>query len=121
MKVIFAVLVVLISLTMAKGNAIDIAWKLLCKLNKENPGKMNEVKECDTKIFGERADWLPDAIRKCEKAEFPTDSLDEFLNEMCREEREADVQEMKMCVGEKYAELHVDPESIIIEAISKCL
>ncbi|XP_076310566.1 uncharacterized protein LOC143225304 isoform X3 [Tachypleus tridentatus] len=77
---------------MAKGNAIDIAWKLLCKLNKENPGKMNEVKECDTKIFGERADWLPDAIRKCEKAEFPTDSLDEFLNEMCREEREADVQ-----------------------------
>ncbi|XP_022255734.1 uncharacterized protein LOC111088864 [Limulus polyphemus] len=121
MKVLFAALVMLVSLTLTKGNAIDIGWQLYCKMSKEMPERMNKIKECDTKVYDEKAAWVLGAVRDCEKKQFPTDNLNEFFNEMCKEERKADVQEMKNCINEKFAEHQEDPESTLTELINSCL
>ncbi|XP_076370781.1 uncharacterized protein LOC143256873 [Tachypleus tridentatus] len=121
MKVLFAPLVVLVCLAMAKGNVVDLAFKLLCTLDKNDPEKVNEIKECDIQMFGEKASWLPAAMQKCENAELPTDNLDELLKEMCKEENEAKMQEMQDCLSAEVAKLHEDQESTLNEWISKCL
>ncbi|XP_013791628.1 uncharacterized protein LOC106475494 [Limulus polyphemus] len=120
MKVLFAALFVLVSVTLVKGDAIDKAWKKLCKINKEMPGKMNEIKECDRTFLSGKSELLPGAVRECEKAKYSTSKFDEFLNAMCSKEREADLQEVKECIREKFAEAQVDPEIAVTGMMKNC-
>ncbi|XP_022257087.1 uncharacterized protein LOC106472840 isoform X2 [Limulus polyphemus] len=87
MKVLFATLVVFISLTLTKGNIIDIAMQMICKMNVEKPEKINELRDCMDSIFKEKSDLLPDAIRECDFAKFPYQKYEDYANEMCKEER----------------------------------
>ncbi|XP_022248252.1 uncharacterized protein LOC111087103 [Limulus polyphemus] len=84
MKVLFAALVVLISLTMTKGSIIEIAWQMICKTKVEKPGKVNEMRECMGKILKEKSDGLQDALRECEFAKFPYEKYEDYLNELCK-------------------------------------
>ncbi|XP_076314952.1 uncharacterized protein LOC143227385 [Tachypleus tridentatus] len=94
MKVLFLTLVVLVSLAMAKGDTIEVGCQLMCKKNKENPEKMNEIRKCERKIFGRKASWLPDAVETCKKNAVSEDKLDEFWSEICDEGQEANMQVM---------------------------
>ncbi|XP_076314737.1 uncharacterized protein LOC143227099 [Tachypleus tridentatus] len=121
MRVLFVALVVLLTLTSTKGNIIHIGSNIICKMNKESPEKVNDLRECLESILKEKSEWLPGAFRDCEFGKLPYQKYDEFLNEMCREERYDDVQDIEECVGKIYAAVQEDPENILDEMIYKCL
>ncbi|XP_076314731.1 uncharacterized protein LOC143227086 [Tachypleus tridentatus] len=121
MKVLFVVLVVLLTLTSTKGNMIHIGSHIICKMNEESHEKVNDLRECLDTILKEKTDWLPGAVRDCEFAKLPYQKYDEFLNEICRKERYDDVQDIEECVGKIFAAVQEDPEIILDEMIYKCL
>ncbi|XP_076304055.1 uncharacterized protein LOC143222070 [Tachypleus tridentatus] len=120
MKVLLAVFVVFVSLTLTKGDAIGKAWEQLCEINKSNPEKLNDIKVCNRNVLGGKLKELPQAIRECEEAKFNANSFKEFVNEMCTEEREADLEDLEKCIGEKFAAAQVDPEIAVTEMVNTC-
>ncbi|XP_076308690.1 uncharacterized protein LOC143224120 [Tachypleus tridentatus] len=120
MKVLFLALALLLSLTMTKSNPIDTAWRLLCKINVENPAKMSEVRKCFKQILSGKSELLLGAIQDCEKAKFPNGKLTNFFKEMCKDEREVDAQEVKECIDKKFVAAKVDPEYTLTEMIDNC-
>ncbi|XP_022235620.1 uncharacterized protein LOC111083405 [Limulus polyphemus] len=120
MKVLFAALVVLVSLAMTKGNTIDIGWQLMCKMKEENPQKINEVRKCFQEMFRGKKEWFPAAIRECESSKFPNKNLADFFKVMCSKEKEADAQEVRKCMNGKFLEAHEDSEYTLTETIKNC-
>ncbi|XP_076310560.1 uncharacterized protein LOC143225302 isoform X1 [Tachypleus tridentatus] len=139
MRVLFVALVVLLTLTSTKGNVIDIGSHILCKMNEENPEKVNDLRYCMESIFKEKSDWvrvcsimiypvsiihcnlLPDAYRGCEFAKLPYQKYEEFLNNICAKERYEDLQDAEECVSKIFVAVQEDPENILDEIIYKCL
>ncbi|XP_013786817.1 uncharacterized protein LOC106470798 isoform X2 [Limulus polyphemus] len=120
MKVLFAALVVLVSLMMTKGNVVDISYQLMCKMNKEKPETIKELRQCIGQFFNGKPKWLHGAIQECKNEKFPSEKFDKYLTEMCTEEREADLQDVKECIGEQFAAAQVDQETSYTEIINKC-
>ncbi|XP_076310557.1 uncharacterized protein LOC143225301 [Tachypleus tridentatus] len=120
MKALFVTLVVLVTLTLTKGNMIDVGSQIICKMNKDKPDKVNAMRKCMESVFKEKSDWLADAIRECEFSKFPHKNYHAHLNEMCKKERKADVQDIKNCIAEKFAAIHEDPENVLAKLIDKC-
>ncbi|XP_076304021.1 uncharacterized protein LOC143222057 [Tachypleus tridentatus] len=120
MKLLLASLVVVVSLTLTKSDAIDAAWKKLCEINEKKPEKMNEIKDCDGKFLSGKSEMLLAEIRKCEKRIFPTNNFAEFLSETCSEGREADLKKVKECIREKFAASQMDSEKVVVEMMNNC-
>ncbi|XP_022255151.1 uncharacterized protein LOC106470798 isoform X3 [Limulus polyphemus] len=120
MEVSFVVLVLLVSLTMTTGNIVDIGWQKMCKMNQEKPEKSKELRECIGQFFNGKPKWLHGAIQECKNEKFPSEKFDKYLTEMCTEEREADLQDVKECIGEQFAAAQVDQETSYTEIINKC-
>ncbi|XP_076314746.1 uncharacterized protein LOC143227117 [Tachypleus tridentatus] len=120
MKALFVTLVVLVTLMLTKGNMIDVGSQIICKMNKDKPDKVNEMRKCMESVFKEKSDWLADAIRECEFSKFPHKNYHAHLNEMCKKERKADVQDIKNCIADKFAAIHEDPENVLAKLIDKC-
>ncbi|XP_076310595.1 uncharacterized protein LOC143225321 [Tachypleus tridentatus] len=121
MKVLLVTLVVLVSLSMAKGNTIDVGLQLMCKTNKEKHEKMKEIRKCERKVVGKKAPELPDAVKTCKKNVVSEDKLDEFWNEICDEGQEANMQQFKNCIADKVEEAGEDSESLLIAIIKNCI
>ncbi|XP_076314739.1 uncharacterized protein LOC143227109 [Tachypleus tridentatus] len=121
MKVIFAALVVLLSVSLIKGVLINSVWQKMCKAKAQKPVKANELKECMDSVFKDKSDWLPNAVQECEFAKFRYQNYEDFMNEMCKPERYAVEKEIQQCIIEKFEEAKVNPESTLTALINSCV
>ncbi|XP_022255150.1 uncharacterized protein LOC106470798 isoform X1 [Limulus polyphemus] len=90
------------------------------EMNQEKPEKSKELRECIGQFFNGKPKWLHGAIQECKNEKFPSEKFDKYLTEMCTEEREADLQDVKECIGEQFAAAQVDQETSYTEIINKC-
>ncbi|XP_076314729.1 uncharacterized protein LOC143227084 [Tachypleus tridentatus] len=119
MKVLFAAFVVVVSLTMTNGNSIDMMWKLMCSI-KNDSAKVNHLRVCMGECNKQRAEWLPDAITKCEYSKFSYGNFEEFVREMCNAEKEADMKEVKECIANEIVKTGEDLDEAMSEAVKNC-
>ncbi|XP_076310548.1 uncharacterized protein LOC143225292 [Tachypleus tridentatus] len=119
MKVLFPALVVVVSLTMTNGNSIDMMWKLMCSI-KDDTAKVNHLRVCIGKRFKQQAGWLPDAVKKCEYSKFSYGNFGEFVKEMCKAEKEADMKEVKECVGNEILKAGEGLDEAMSDAVKNC-
>ncbi|XP_022257088.1 uncharacterized protein LOC111089240 isoform X1 [Limulus polyphemus] len=119
MKVLFAALLVLVSLAMTKGNSVKMMWNLMCS-NKEDPKKLNELRRCIGERFQQQAGWLPGAIRDCEYSKFSYGKFEEFVNEMCNEDKDADMEEVLKCISDKIEAAEEDLDFAMSDIIKNC-
>ncbi|XP_076314743.1 uncharacterized protein LOC143227112 isoform X2 [Tachypleus tridentatus] len=112
-------LVVVVSLTVTNGNSIDMMWKLMCSI-KDDSAKVNHLRVCIDERFKQKAEWLPDAVTKCEYSKFPYGNFEEFVREMCRAEREADMKEVKECVSNDILKAGESLDESVSDTVKNC-
>ncbi|XP_076314732.1 uncharacterized protein LOC143227088 [Tachypleus tridentatus] len=119
MKVLFRALVVVVSLTVMNGNSIDMMWKLMCSI-KDDSAKVNHLRVCLGERYKQQAEWLPDAVKKCEYSKFSYGNFEEYVREMCKAEREADEKEVKKCIGNEILKAGVGLDDAMSDAVKNC-